>query len=62
MSRRVGGAEMHGVPAVGQFDGDGGCDCRFADAALPYRHYDTVPHLFEFVDQGRKGKPGMDHV
>jgi hypothetical protein len=62
VSRWVSRAEIYRMPPVGEFDGDGGCDCRFTDAALPHRHYDTVPHLFEFVDQGRKGKPGMDRV
>src|ERR1035441_10264499 len=47
------------MPSVGEFDGDGRRDGRFTDAALPHRHHDTVPHLFEFVDQGRKGKAGM---
>jgi len=53
---------MYRMPPVGQFDGDGRCECSFTNAALPHRHYDSVPHLFEFVDQDRKGKSGMDHA
>ena len=52
--RRVGRAEMDRMAAMSQFDGDGRCDRGFADAALPHRHHDAVPGLFEFVDQGRK--------
>ena len=34
----------------------------FADAALPHRHHDAVPHLFEFIDEGSQWKSGMNRV
>ena len=52
--RRIGGRQMHLVPALRQRDGDGGSDGGLADAALAHGHDDAVAGCCQFVDQGAK--------
>ena len=56
MRGRIGRGEMHGQPAMRQFDGDGRRQGGFADAAFAHQHHEAVAVGGDAVNQLRQAR------